>query len=134
MTIRPLVCACLRVICRKRQAKGVVLGTNGVAARSGWTPRPAAEAAESLPVAHVGVTAPVPAQSDEWSYMRRLKTPRGGASIGELGPVHGRSVRSPSRDRTTVKCRRSRVAMSRMPSRSAVAITEASVVPSGRSR
>ena len=48
--------------------------------------------------------------------------------------VHGSSVRSPRCDRTTVKCRRSRVAMSRMPSRSAVAITEASVVPSGRSR
>lgn len=47
---------------------------------------------------------------------------------------HGRRVRAPTcRGRTTVKWRRSRVAISVMPIRSATAMTEASVVPSGRS-
>ena len=50
-----------------------------------------------------------------------------------LRSFQGRSVRAPTwLGRTTVKCRRSSVATSVSPSRSAMAITDASVVPSGR--
>ena len=84
------------------------------------------------PVACADTTfGPATPRNPERATNTKSETPAGD-SLNAIRPGQGRSVKSPTRDRTTVKCRRLSVAMSRMPSRSAVAITEA--VPSGRLR
>jgi len=58
-----------------------------------------------------------------------------GGTLRSSGSIHGSSWKATScRGRTTLKWRRSSVATSVASRRSAVAITEASTVPSGRSR
>lgn len=86
----------------------------------------------SRPVACADTTfGPATPRDPERATNTKSETPAGD-SLNAIRPGRGRSVSSPTRDHTTVKCRRLSVAMSRMPSRSAVAITEA--VPSGRLR
>ena len=67
-----------------------------------------------------------------WPLTSRIRTIRTGTGR-TVGDFQGSRLRAPMFDRTTVKCRRSSVAMSLVPSRSAAAITDASTVPSGRS-
>ncbi len=66
---------------------------------------------------------------------RRLNVRRkAGGPVGRRSPVHGRRSKVRPAGLTTEKWRRSRVAISAIPRRSPATTTEASTVPSGRSR
>jgi hypothetical protein len=97
-----------------------------------------ADRGRSLPAVHGGAEL---AQAAGAGGVAGLVQPVGGvagqtASSVQLAGVQFSGSRTSElrcRGRTTVKCRQSRVATSATPSRSATAMTAASVVPSGRS-